>query len=262
MSQGASIAVLPFKNLSGDSQQEYFSDGITDDIITDLSRFGDLLVIASNTVFTYKGKTVDIKTVGRELGVRYVLEGSVQRRGDSIRINTQLIDANTEQHLWAERYNRQMPELFTVQDEIVRSITGKLAVKVGDAERNRVRRNKTANLAAYDTVLRGREYLSRTTRSSNAKAREMFQKAIEMDPDYADAYVYLGWAYQNAVSYGWTGFPGAALKQSHDLAQKALSIEESAGAEVADAEGQNLDDGSIGKAAVPPPPTDPLPSTD
>ncbi len=228
MSRGASIAVLPFKNLSGDPQQEYFSDGITDDLITDLSRFGDLLVVASNTVFTYKGKKVDIKTVGQELGVRYILEGSVQKRGDNIRINAQLVDAETEQHLWAERYNNELKEIFSVQDDIVRTITGTLAVKVDDAERKRARRHETANLAAYDYLLRGREYFSQTTRSSNAKARQLFQKAVELEPDYATAYVFLGRTYLNSVSYGWTEFAGAALQQAQDLAQKALSIEESA----------------------------------
>ena len=229
-SPGASIAVLPFKNLSGDAEQEYFSDGITDDIITDLSRFHDLLVIASNTVFTYKGKDVDIKTVGQQLGVRYVMEGSVRKAGDRVRINTQLIDADTEQHLWAERYDRQLKDIFAVQDEIVRTITSTMAVKVGDAERKRVKRKATENMVAYDYALRGRELYTKMTRASNAEARKMFQKAIELDPEYATAYAYLGWTYQNAVSYGWTEFPSAALQKAHDLAQKALSIEESAAA--------------------------------
>ena len=230
ISQGASIAVLPFKNLSDDAKQEYFSDGITEDIITYLSRFHDLLVIASNTVFTYKGKTVNIKTVGQELGVRYVLEGSVRKAGDRVRINAQLIDADTEQHLWAERYERQLKDIFAVQDDIVRTITSTMAVKVGDAERRRVKRHNTENMVAYDYVLRGRELYNKITRSSNAEARKMFQKAIELDPEYATAYVYLGWTYQTAVSYGWTEFPVAALQRSHDLAQKALSIEESSDA--------------------------------
>ena len=230
MSQGASIAVLPFKNLSGDAEQEYFSDGITDDIITYLSRFHDLLVIASNTVFTYKGKNVDVKTVGQELGVHYVLEGSVRKAGEQVRINAQLIDAETAQHLWAERYDRELKDIFSVQDEIVNTITGTMAVKVGDAERRRVRGHSTENMAAYDYVLRGRELYTKVSRSSNAKAREMYRKAIALDPDYAAAYVNLGWTYQTAISYGWTEFPDAALQQAHDLAQKALSIEESSSA--------------------------------
>ena len=230
LNRGASIAVLPFKNLSGDAEQEYFSDGITDDIITDLSRFRYLLVIASNTVFTYKGKTVDIKTIGRELGVRYVLEGSVRKAGDRVRINAQLIDAETEQHFWAERYDLELKHIFSVQDDIVRTITGTMAVKVDDAERRRVRRHDTANMVAYDYVLRGRELYTQITRSSNAEARKMFERAIELDPEYATAYVNLGWTYQTAVSYGWTEFPDAALQRALDLAQKALSIEESAAA--------------------------------
>jgi adenylate cyclase len=230
MSQKPSIAVLPFKNLSNDHQQEYFSDGITNDIITELSKFRDLIVIASNTVFTYKGKPVKVKEVGRELDVRYVLEGSTQKSADRVRINAQLIDADTEQHVWAQRYDRQLKDIFSVQDDIVHTITGTLAVKVNVAERKRVKHKDTANLAAYDYVLRGREHFSRITRSSNAKARQMFQKAIELDPNYATAYVYLGRTYTTAVSYGWTEFAGPAIQQAHDLAQKALSIEESAAA--------------------------------
>ncbi len=230
ISRGASIAVLPFKNLSGDAEQEYFSDGITDDIITDLSRFGELLVIASNTVFTYKGKAVDIKTIGRELAVRYVLEGSVQKVDDHVRINTQLVDADTEQHIWAERYNRELKDIFSVQDDIVRTITGTIAVKVDDEERKRVKRKFAENMAAYDYLLRGREYLFQATRSSNTKAHQMFQKSIELEPDYAAAYVFLGRTYLFSVAYGWTEFAGVALQQAHDLAQKALSIEESAAA--------------------------------
>ena len=228
--RGASIAVLPFKHLSGDPEQEYFSDGITNDIITDLSRFRNLLVISSNTVFTYKGKTVNIQSVGQELEVRYILEGSVQKAGAGVRINAQLIDAADGTHIWAERYNRELKDIFSVQDAIVRTITGTMAVKVGDAERKRVKHKVTENMVAYDYALRGRELYVKSTRSSNANARKMFQKAIELDPEYAAAYVYLGWTYQTAVSYGWTEFPVAALQRAHDLAQKALSIEELAAA--------------------------------
>jgi len=230
MYQKPSIAVLPFKNLSDDPQQAYFSDGITNDIITELSKFRELIVIASNTVFTYKGQPVKVKQVGRELDVRYVLEGSTQKSAERVRINAQLVDADTEQHLWAQRYDRELKDIFSVQDDIVHTITGTLAVKVDDAERKRITRKDMANLVAYDYVLRGREYISRTTRSSNAKARQMFQKAIELDSNYVTAYVYLGWTYINATAYGWTEFIGPAIQRANDLAQKALSIEESAAA--------------------------------
>ncbi len=225
-----SIAVLPFDNLTGDPKQEYFSDGITNDIITDLSKFRSLFVIASNSVFVYKGKPVKVQDVSRELGVRYVLEGSVQRASEKVRVNAQLIDATTGHHLWAERYDRDLKDLFALQDEIVQTIVTALAVKVDAVERKRAMRKETDSLEAYGYVLRGREYLARTTRSTNVEARQMFQRAIEVDPHYASAYVGLGWTYRKAVGHGWTEFPGQALQQAHDLAQKALSLEESASA--------------------------------
>jgi adenylate cyclase len=222
-----SIAVLPFTNLSGEREQEYFSDGITNDIITDLSKFRELIVIASNTVFTYKGKPVDIKEVGRELGVRYVLEGSVQKGGDKVRINAQLTDASTGSHLWAERYDRDLKDLFALQDEIVQRIVATLAVEIRSVERARSMRKDTENLQAYDYVLRGRELLRERTRTSNIRAEEMFTKAIELDPNYATAYVGLGQRRVILVSYGWTEFPDQALKQGYDLAQKALKLDSS-----------------------------------
>jgi adenylate cyclase len=222
-----SIAVLPFVNLSGDTEQEYFSDGMTNDIITDLSKFQDLFVIASNTVFTFKGKPIDIKEMGRELGVRYVLEGSVQKGSGKVRINAQLIDASTGSHLWAERYDRDIKDLFALQDEIVERIVATLAVKIRSAERARSMRKDTENLEAYDYVLRGMEYRRKRTRDGSLKAEEMFTKAIKLDPRYATAYVGLGLRYLNLVDYGWTEFPAQSLQKAQDLAQKALSLDES-----------------------------------
>jgi adenylate cyclase len=222
-----SIAVLPFNNLSGDPEQEYFSDGITNDIITDLSKFRELFVIASNSVFTYKGKPVKVKDVARELGVRYVLEGSVQRASEKVRVNAQLIDATTGHHLWAERYDRDLKDLFAMQDEIVQTIVVTLAVKLTRLEQERAFAKPTTNLEAYDYVLRGWEYQSRTTRSANSEARQIFQRAIELDPRYASAYVGLGKTHRDAYLHGWTEFPGQALEQAHDLAQKALNLDES-----------------------------------
>jgi adenylate cyclase len=230
LAERASIAVLPFKNLSADQEQEYFSDGITNDIITDLSKFREMLVIASNTVFTYKNKPAKIEEVGQELGVRYVLEGSVQKASEKVRVNAQLIDATKGHHLWAERYDKGLKVLFAVQDEIVQTIVATLAIKVEKMERERAMRKDTDNLEAYDYVLRGREYFSRTTRSANIQARQMFQKAIELDPRYALAYVGLGRTYLNQFRYGWSEFPIQALQQVYDLAHKALSLEESAAA--------------------------------
>ncbi|NNK93766.1 MAG: adenylate/guanylate cyclase domain-containing protein [Desulfobacterales bacterium] len=224
-SQGASIAVLPFKNLSGDDEQEYFSDGITNDIITDLSRFRQLLVIASNSVFTYKGKTVNIKEVGKQLDVRYILEGSVQKIGDSVRINAQLIDAVDETHIWAERYNRDYKEIFNLQGEIVQSIVVALAVNVSQAERTRAMRKEPQDLEAYDYLLQGWAHYYRRTRASSFLASEMFAKAAELDPQYAAAYVGLGWVEYSKVGYGWTEFPQRALESAFVYGRKAVEID-------------------------------------
>ncbi len=222
-----SIAVLPFKNLSGDPGEDYFTDGITDDIITDLSKFRDLFVIASNTVFTYKGNSVNVQEVSRELGVRYVLEGSIQKAGDKIRVNVQLIDGATGHHLWAERLVRGSEDLFALQDEIVSTIVATMATKVDAVERERIMRNETKSPAAYDFVLRGREYRSRITRAANAEAQELFRKAIDLDPRYGSAYVDLAWCYFNTLVHGWTQSPSRALEQTHNLVQKALNLDES-----------------------------------
>ena len=227
LSRRASIAVLPFKNLSGDPQQEYFSDGITNDIITDLSRFGELLVIASNTVFTYKGKNVDIKTVGQDLGVRYVLEGSVQKYGDSVRINAQLINAADGTHIWAERYERDYEDIFQLQGEIVQAIVATLAINITQSERARAMRKRPQDLQAYDYLLRGWAHIHRRTRTSNFQAGELFAKAAELDPQYAAAYVGLGWVEYRKVSNGWTEFPGKALEKSMTFARKALEMDAS-----------------------------------
>lgn len=221
-----SIAVLPFQNLSGSEEQDYFSDGITNDIITDLSKFNQLFVIASNTVFTYKGKPVKIKQVSQELGARYVLEGSVQKAGNRVRVNAQLIEGTTGHHLWAERYDRDLQDLFALQDEIIQTIVRTLAVKISEAERSRVLRKRTENLEAYDYLLRGWNYYDRKTRSANSQARQMFKKAIELDPQYASAYVALGAYYYQAAVLGWTEFSDQALQRAYDLAQKALALEE------------------------------------
>ena len=226
LSEKPSIAVLPFKNLSGDQEQEYFSDGITNDIITDLSKFSDLFVIASNSVFIYKGKPVTAQKVNQELGARYILEGSVQRGGEKARVNAQLIDATTGHHLWAERYERDLKDLFAVQNEIVQTIVATLAVKIDAEERARAMRKDTESLEAYDYALRGWEYFWRASRSSNSQAQQMFEKAIELDPSYAAVYVGLGRTHLTLVGFGWTEFPNQALQRAQDLAQKALSLDE------------------------------------
>jgi adenylate cyclase len=225
-SKKPSIAVLPFRTIGGNLEQEYFSDGITNDIITDLSKFSQLFVIASNSVFVYKGRSVKAQQVKRELGARYILQGSVQKADDRMRVNAQLIDATSGHHLWAERYDRQLKGVFALQDEIVQRIVTTLAVKIDTEERARVMKKDTESLEAYDFVLRGWEYFSRSTRSANLQAREMFREAIAIDPRYATAYVGLGQTYITHFAYGWTEFSARALQKAHDLAQKALDLDE------------------------------------
>jgi adenylate cyclase len=227
ISHGASIAVLPFKNLSGDPDQEYFSDGITNDIITDLSRFRELLVIAADTVFTYKAKTVDIKTVGQELGVRYVLEGSVQKINNTVRINAQLIDASRGTHIWAERYERDYKDIFTVQGDIVQAIVGRLAAQTFKYEQARAMRKAPQDLQAYDYLLQGWAQYQRRTRASNILAGEMFAKALALDPHYAAAHVGLGWVDFAKVSFGWTEFTQKTLDSAFAHGREALELDAS-----------------------------------
>ncbi|MBW8636658.1 adenylate/guanylate cyclase domain-containing protein [Hoeflea sp. WL0058] len=203
----ASIAVLAFDNLSGDPEQEYFSDGMTEDIITDLSKIGGLLVIARNSSFAYKGKTPDIRAVGRELGVAHVLEGSVRRAGARLRITAQLIDAGDGAHLWAERYDRELTDIFAVQDDVTRRIVDALKVKLTPAEDGRIGQVPTRSIEAHDLFLRGREALlsSANTRDMFDVALQSFNRAIELDPDYADPYVGLAHAYNRDFQNKWLG---------------------------------------------------------
>jgi adenylate cyclase len=221
-----SIAVLPFTNLSGNIEQDYFSDGITNDIITDLSKFSQLSIIASNTVFAYKGVSVNIKDISRDLGVRYVLEGSVQKIGDKVRINAQLIDAATDRHLWAERYDKDLKDLFKLQNELVQTIVSKMAIRIDETERIRAIQKDTDSLQAYDYLLRGREYFYQYTREDNKRARLMFEKAIEIDSRYASAYAALAWSHLYDFYFGWSMFPNKSLERAYDLAKQALSFEE------------------------------------
>ena len=183
-----SIAVLPFLNMSEDPKQEYFSDGMTEDLITDLSKISGLMVIARNSTFTYKGKPVKIKQVAEELGVRYVLEGSVRRADNEIRINAQLIDAMTGRHLWAERYDGTMSKVFALQDQITHKIVSALEVKLTVGEKEQVGKKGTDNIEAYNAVLEGWGLLYRYTPDCTARAAALFKKAIELDPNYGDAY--------------------------------------------------------------------------
>jgi adenylate cyclase len=183
-----SIAVLPFQNMSGDPEQEYFADGMVEDITTALSRMRWLFVIARNSSFTYKGKSVDIKQVGRELGVRYVLEGSVRKANSRIRITGQLIDTFTGAHIWADRFDGGVEDIFELQDQVTASVVGAIAPKLEQAELERSRRKPTENLQAYDYYLQGASCLYRFSREANEQGLKLFLKAIELDPDFASSY--------------------------------------------------------------------------
>jgi TolB-like protein/class 3 adenylate cyclase len=190
-----SIAVLPFANLSGDPEQEYFSDGMTDDLITDLSKINSLLVIARNSVFTYKGKPVKVQQVAEDLGVRYVLEGSIRKAGDQVRINAQLIDATTGHHLWAERYDGVMDNIFNLQDKITSKIVSALALKLTAAEQEHTKSKETGNVEAFDAFLKGWEHYQRFTPEDFSKAISLFKTAIDLDPNYGRAYAALALTY-------------------------------------------------------------------
>jgi len=183
-----SIAVLPFANMSGDPEQEFFSDGITEDIITDLSKVSGLFVVARNTAFTYKGKHVDVPEVAKRLGVNFILEGSVRKAGSRVRVTGQLIDAKDSGHLWADRYDRDLTDIFAIQDEITHAIVEQLKVKLLPQEKKSIGQTPTGNIEAYTYYLRGRQFLHRHSKSSYELARRMFAKAVELDPAYARAY--------------------------------------------------------------------------
>ena len=187
--------MLPFVNLSGDPEQDYFSDGLTEVLTGDLSRISSLFVIARNSAFTYKGKAVKVQDVSKEMGVRYVLEGSVQKADQQVRITVQLIDATTGYHLWSEQYDRPLKDIFALQDEIVQKIVTTLKLQLTLQEQGIIVRKHTDNLEAYDAFLRGLEYFWRFTKEANAQARQMFEKAIALDPQYAEAYAQLGLTY-------------------------------------------------------------------
>src|SRR6202030_2050452 len=198
-----SIAVLPFTNMSGDPEQEYFSDGISEDVITDLSKIAGLMVISRNSSFTYKGRSVDVRAVGRDLGVRSVLEGSIRRAANRVRITAQLVDAATGAHLWADRYDRDLTDIFEVQDEVVERIVGALAVTLTQGEQQRLRRHGTSNVEAYECWLRARALLTRGTRESIIQARAMYRQAIELDLNFAAPHAGLAFAAIADHASGW-----------------------------------------------------------
>lgn len=219
-----SIAVLPFQNLSADPEQEYFADGIVEDITMALALFRWLFVIARNSSFTYKGRPVNVKQVGRELGVRYVLEGSVRKAGNRIRISGQLIDAETGAHLWAGRFEGALEDMFDLQDDVTSSVVGAIAPKLQREEIKRARRKPTENLDAYDYYLRGLASARRWTRDENAEALQLFCKAIELDPGLACAYGMAAWCCVRRKALGWMNDRVQESEEAVRMARKAVHL--------------------------------------
>ena len=219
------MAVFPFKNLSEDSGQEYFSDGITEDIISALSRFSNLFVAAKSASFQFKGRNSAPAEVGRLLSVGYLLDGSIRRAGKRVRVNTELIQSATGRQVWSEVYDAELNDIFAVQDDIARRVVGAAAIKLTRFEQERARDKPTDSLAAYEYVLRGRERFSNATRAMNDEARQLFQRAIELDPNYAAAYAALAGADVDAATSGWAEFPDEEIERAMALAQKALTLD-------------------------------------
>ena len=218
---GPSIAVLPFVNLSDDREQEYFADGVVEEIITALSRMRWLFVIARNSSFTYKGRAVDVKQVGRELGVRYVVEGSVRKDGNKVRIAGQLIDTSTGAHLWADRFDGELANIFDLQDRVTASVVGAIAPKLEQAEIERAKRKPTASLDAYDYFLRGMASFHQWTRETSNEALSLFYKAIELDPNFAAAYGMAASCYARRKTGGWVTDRAFELAETARLARRA-----------------------------------------
>src|SRR5579863_2179362 len=226
ISKKPSIAVLPLVNMSGDPEQEFFADGLTEDIITELSRFRDLLVISRNSTFVHKGKAVKVQEVAREFGVEYVLEGSVRKAGGRIRVTVQLIDAETDRHIWAERYDRELEDIFAIQDEMTRAIVATLPGRLEAATHDRVKRKNTDNMAAYECVLTARVLHHRSIREDNAEAQRLLDRALALDPDYAHAHAWKACVVGQSWIYGWCADNDAALQQVAEELEIALALDD------------------------------------
>jgi TolB-like protein len=221
-----SIAVLPFTNLSGERDQDYLADGITEDIITALTRFRWFFVIARNSSFAYKGKSLDAKEMAQELGVRYLLEGSVRKSGQRIRISAQLIDAASTKHIWAERYDLELTEVFAIQDEIAERVAGAIEPELLKSEGARAGARHTGNMTAWDLVRRGTWHFHQVTRENHLKARELFRQASELDPELPEAHIWLARVTAGVVPYGWSQNPVADLQEGLEAALKAVQLDE------------------------------------
>jgi adenylate cyclase len=221
-----SIAVLPLANMSGDPDQEFFADGLTEDIITDLSRFRDLLVISRNSTFVHKGKAVKVQEVAREFGVDYVLEGSVRKVGDRVRVTVQLIDGQTDRHIWADRYDRKLEDIFAIQDEVTGAIVATLAGRVEALMQERAKRKRTDNMAAYECVLAAKVLHHRSLREDNAEALRIIERALELDPNYAHAHAWKACVLGQSWSHGWCPDREAIFQQVGKELEIALALDE------------------------------------
>ena len=219
-----SIAILPFANLSNDPEQEYFADGVVEDITVAVSRMRWLLVIARNSSFTYKGRAVDVKRVGSELGVRYVLEGSVRKAANRVRITAQLIDASTGAHLWANRFEGALKDIFDLQDQVSASVVGAMAPRLEQSEIERAKSKPTESLDAYDYFLRGKANVHLGTSESHSEALRLFYKAIELDPEFASAYGMAAWCYTRRKASGWARNPADEIAETARVARRAVEL--------------------------------------
>ena len=221
-----SIAVLPLVNMSGDAEQEFFADGISEDIITELSRFRGLFVISRTSAFAYKGKPANVQDVARELGVQFVVEGSVRKAGNRVRITVQLIDAEADRHVWAERYDRDLEDIFAIQDEVTQSIVGTLPGRIEAVSRERAEQRPTGNMAAYECVLTGKRLHHRSTKEDNAKALRMLDSAIALDPKYAHARAWKACTLAQTWVNGYSDDPEAVKQQVADELEIALALDD------------------------------------
>lgn len=222
-----SIAILPFTNLSSEREFEYFSDGITEDIITDLSKLSGIMVVARNSAFAYKDQPLSLKSVAEKLGVRYVLEGSVRRAGDDLRINVKLIDAGTGAHLWAERYHRKLQDIFSVQDDVRSNIVRALALNLTDDEKRTAARRYTHSVEAYDLLLEGLSSYQRSNREDNVRARQLYLQAIKLDPRFARAHAAVALTHTEDSRYGWSADAAASMRKAVEFARGAVELDAS-----------------------------------